>query len=320
MSGQNPCTARIARPVDIRRLQHVVALADEANFRRAAERVHLSQPAFSRSIQAAEQEVGLKLFDRGSAEARCTPAGSFFVERARTLIQHHERLERDMAMFRDREVGELTFGTGPFPAATLVPAALGELRKRYPHVTVKVRLGNSQELLECVQREEHEFFVANVRRVPRNGAFEVRQLGRIRGGFYVRRHHPLLAREAWGLADLPPFGIGAGKLPDDVSQQLARLMGLPDAQRLPLAVECDDVHLLKRIALASDTIIIGTDELLAVEIGAGRMVALEIRDFAPDFSHSHVGMVCLAGRTPSPAAAYVMEALARIAKAQSLPR
>src|SRR5205814_8278769 len=74
---QNRCVTRIAF-MDLRRFQHVVTLAEEGNFRRAAERVHLSQPAFSRSIQAAEGELGLPLFDRGATEARCTPAGAFF--------------------------------------------------------------------------------------------------------------------------------------------------------------------------------------------------------------------------------------------------
>jgi len=301
--------------MELRRLLHVVALADEANFRRAAERVHLSQPAFSRSIQAAENELGLKLFDRGPVEARCTPAGTFFVERARALLQQSERLERDMAMFRDREMGDLTFGTGPFPAATLVPAALGEMRRRYPHVTVRVHLGNSQQLLECVQREEHEFFVANARRVPRNGEFHVRSLGRIRGGFYVRQGHPLLARKSWHISDLLPYGIGAGRLPDDVSLQLAKNIGLPDGTHLPVAVECDDVNLLKRLALDSDTVIIATEDLLALELRNGRMALVPVRDFGPDFAHSQVGVVSLAGRTPSPAAAYIIEKLVQLAKA-----
>lgn len=302
--------------MDLRRLQHVVTLAEEGNFRRAAERVHLSQPAFSRSIQAAESELGLPLFDRGPTEARCTPAGAFFVERARALLLQNTRLERDMAMFRDREVGDVTFGTGPFPAATLVPAALGEMRKRYPHVVVRVRLGNSQDLLDCVRREEHEFFVANARRVPRTGVFDVRSLGRIRGGFYVRSGHPLLGRKAAHVQDLLPYGIGAGKLPDDVSLHLARNMGLGDAARLPLAVECDDVHLLKRVALESDTAIIATDDLLATELGEGRMALLHVRDFPPDLSHSQVAVVSLAGRTPSPAAAYLIEMLVQFSKSQ----
>jgi DNA-binding transcriptional LysR family regulator len=304
--------------VDLRRLQHVVALADELNFRRAAERVHLSQPAFSRSIQAAESELALKLFDRGPVEARCTPAGGFFVERARALLHHSERLERDMAMFREREIGDVTFGTGPFPAATLVPLALSELRKRYPHVAVRVRMGNSVELLQCVEREEHEFFVANARRVPRGGIFHVRSLGRIRGGFYVRRGHPLAGRKHLKMPDLLAFGLGTGRLPDDVAAQFVRMLGLPPGTPLPVAVECDDVHLLKRVALGSDTVIIGTDDLLAVELGAGRLAPLEVDDFAAEFSHSQVGLVSLAGRTPSPAAAYLMDALAQIAKAQAI--
>jgi DNA-binding transcriptional LysR family regulator len=303
--------------MDLRRLQHIVTLAEEANFRRAAERVHLSQPAFSRSIQAAEKELNLRLFDRGPIEARCTPAGAFFVERARVLLQQSERLESDMAMFRDREIGEVTFGTGPFPAAILVPLAIGDMRKRYPHVAVRVKLGNADELLDCVRRQEHEFFIANTRRVPRSGEFHVRSLGRIRGGFYVRRDHPLLERKSWHVADLLPFGVGAGKLPHDVSLHLAKHMGLPDGAPLPIAVECDDVHLLKRVALESDTVIIASEDLVAAELREGRMVPLAVRDFAPEFSHSQVGIVSLAGRTPSPAAAYLVDVLAHLAKAQA---
>jgi DNA-binding transcriptional LysR family regulator len=214
-------------------------------------------------------------------------------------------------------MGDVTFGTGPFPAATLVPAALGEMRRRYPHVALRVRLGNSSELLDCVRREEHEFFVANARRVPRGGEFHVRSLGRIRGGFYVRQGHPLLERDSWHVADLLPWGIGSGKLPEDASLHLARRMGLAEDTRLPIAVECDDVHLLKHVALSSDTVIIATDDLLGTELREGRMVLLAVRDFAPEFSHSQVGIVSLAGRTPSPAAAYLMDTISHLAKSHA---
>jgi DNA-binding transcriptional LysR family regulator len=301
--------------MDLRRLQHVVALADTANFRRAAEQVHLSQPAFSRSIQAAESELGLKLFDRGSAEARPTPAGAFFIERARALLQQSVRLERDMSMFREREIGDVTFGTGPFPTAAIVPGALALLRRRYPRVSVRVFLGNAQELVECVRRGEHEFFVANTRRVPRTGEFKVRTLGRIRGGFFVRTGHPLLARKACAVADVLPYGLGAGKVPDDVALHLGKIMGLPAGTPLALSVECDDVQLLTRVALQSDTVVIATEELLDGEIRAKRMAKVTIKDFPADFSQSQVGVVSLADRTPSPAAAFLMDAVVRIAHA-----
>src|SRR4051812_42826265 len=95
--------------MDIRRMAHVVALAEEGNFGKTAARVHLSQPAFSRSIQAAEAEWQLELFDRGS-DVRCTAAGAFMVEKSKHLLQAWRALERDVSLYRDRQIGELSFG------------------------------------------------------------------------------------------------------------------------------------------------------------------------------------------------------------------
>ena len=63
--------------MDLKRLGHLVALAEERNFARAAKRVHLSQPAFSRSIEVIEAEFGLPLFERGGAEAVALYRGIF---------------------------------------------------------------------------------------------------------------------------------------------------------------------------------------------------------------------------------------------------
>ena len=70
----------------VRRLSHVVALAEAGSFARAADRVHLSQPALSRSIQAIEAELGLRLFDRAARGVTITQAGKRIVERARRVL------------------------------------------------------------------------------------------------------------------------------------------------------------------------------------------------------------------------------------------
>jgi DNA-binding transcriptional LysR family regulator len=107
--------------MDLRRLQHLLALAEERHFGRAAERVHLSQPAFSRSIQAIEAELELRLFDRGIGDVRPTPAGEFVIERARRLLFDARSLARDVELFRDSQLGDTAFGAGPLPAVTLLP-------------------------------------------------------------------------------------------------------------------------------------------------------------------------------------------------------
>jgi DNA-binding transcriptional LysR family regulator len=134
--------------MDLKRLKHLVALADTRNFGRAAEQCHLSQSAFSRSIQAAEDELGLQLFVRGTLDVRCTPAGEFVLERARKLLFENRCLERDLSLYRERLMGDLAFGVGPYPAATIVPGLICDLRARYPQVKLRVEVNNAKECLQ----------------------------------------------------------------------------------------------------------------------------------------------------------------------------
>ena len=110
--------------MDIKHLTHIVALADKRNFARAAEQLNLSQPALSRSIQSAEIELGLRLFDRGNTEVTPTAAGEFVLERARRLVFDSRCLKRDVELYRDRKLGDVAFGVGPYPAATFLAVAM----------------------------------------------------------------------------------------------------------------------------------------------------------------------------------------------------
>ena len=151
--------------MDLKRLKHLVALADTRNFGRAATQCHLTQSALSRSIQAAEDELGLLLFDRGTLEVSCTDAGAFVVERARRLLFESRCLERDVSLYRERLLGDLAFGVGPYPAATVVPPLLTEIRTRFAGVCVRVEVNNADYLATHLRAEELDFYLADVRNV-----------------------------------------------------------------------------------------------------------------------------------------------------------
>lgn len=298
--------------MDLKRLSHLVSLAEEAHFGRAAQRVHLSQPAFSRSIQAAECELGLKLFERAGGEVACTPSGAFVVERARKVLRENSRMERDLALFRDRQMGDIAFGVGPIPAATLLPLLVEDIRRQFPAVAMTVKVNAPHYLLDHVRREEHDFFLGDTREVPRDGTFHIRHVGRRPGGFYARAGHPLFGRPRVCMADLVPYGLATGRLPDSLCAQLVALMGLPAGATLPVALECDDTAVLKRIALDTDTVMAGTDDILAVELERGTMRALRPVDFPQGYSE--LGLVWLEGRTHSPIADYAISFLTRAAR------
>jgi DNA-binding transcriptional LysR family regulator len=293
--------------MDMKRLNHLVALAEERNFRKAAERVHLTQPAFSRSIQAAEAEWNLRLFDRDNAQVRCTPAGAFVVDKARQLLLSWRALDRNVAMYRDLQIGELSLGMGAFAASRLLTPLTLHIRSRFPRVQVRVQVNNPTYLLPCVRREEHDFFVGDVRYAAADGAFAIRRIGTVPGGLYARSRHPLLARHQISMADTVAFGLATGILPAAVQTLLLGLMNRTVDEGLPIALECDDFNALKAIALASDAILVGSEDLLGSEIESGLLHLLALVDLPQQTAQ--LGVISLRGRSLSPVAEHAVNFL-----------
>lgn len=303
--------------MDLKRLKHLVALADTRNFGRAAVQCHLSQPAFSRSIQAAEDELGLQLFDRGTVDVRCTDAGAFVVERARKLVFDSRCLERDVSLYRERQIGDIALGVGPYPAATMVPRLLEELRVRFPGVNTRVEVNNAKHLAEHLRAEELDFYVADLRNVPQATDVVFTRIGQLSASFFVRAGHPLVAPQAAALqaTTLLSYGLASVRLPDPIRLVLAALLGLPEGTPVPLAVECDDLHLLKGVALSTDTVLACADAGAQAELADGRLVRLQINGFPTFFSD--MGVVSLRGRSYSPMAQFAVDFLTRLGQQQS---
>jgi DNA-binding transcriptional LysR family regulator len=293
--------------MDLKRWTHVVAVADRRSFIRAAEQVHLSQPALTRSIQAAEAELGLQLFDRGTQEVAPTPAGEFVVARARQLVFNSRCLERDVELYRSRGLGDTAFGAGPFPAATLLSPLLTSIRREFPGINLRVEVSNWQLLLTRLLEEDIEFFIADTRDLPSDPQLHLRDLHSEPGGFYVRAGHPLIARESVTLKQLWTHGVLSVRLPVDVRAVLSRLLGIGSPAELSLALECDDVGLLKDVALACDSVLAVTHAAVTQEVATGRLHRLEVTGL-PSLS-PEMGVVTLRGRTPSPMAELIISRL-----------
>lgn len=119
-------------------LRYIVAVAQERNFRRAAEKSFISQPALSLAIQKLEQELGIMIFERGKSEVTVTPVGIEIVEQAHRALEEVERI-RDLAKLgKDQLAGALRLGViysvGPY----LLPELLPALKKLAPGMTLEI--------------------------------------------------------------------------------------------------------------------------------------------------------------------------------------
>ncbi len=134
-----------------RQLQQFVAAASQPSLSRAAEQCHLSQPAFSRALQALEAALGTRLFERSTRHLALTRDGERLLPRARRLLEDIDELARDARQPRSGELaGRVSLAVGTAFGSTVLPQALGAFFARHPRVRVQVIDDNSRGITERV--------------------------------------------------------------------------------------------------------------------------------------------------------------------------
>lgn len=123
------------RPLTLRQLQYVVAVADALSFRRAAELCGVSQPALSAQLAELEEALGVRIFERDRRRVLVTPGGKELIERARRILLEADDLLEAGHRFRDPLTGTLRIGVIPTIAPYLLPEIAPALRKRYANLT-----------------------------------------------------------------------------------------------------------------------------------------------------------------------------------------
>jgi DNA-binding transcriptional LysR family regulator len=125
--------------MELRHLRYFVAVAEELHFRRAADRLHMSQPPLSQQIRALEDELGVQLLERTQRRVTLTAAGAAFYERAREILEAVEDASRLVKRVNRGEVGRLAVGFVGSAMYSLVPEVLGAFSARYGDVDLHLR-------------------------------------------------------------------------------------------------------------------------------------------------------------------------------------
>ena len=134
--------------MDLRILRYFLAVAEEGNITRAAERLHVSQPALSTQLAALEDELGHKLLERSARGIALTEKGIALKQRADDLVDLAERVEAEIkASDADEIVGTVSIGAGETPAFRFVARAADELHRKNPKLCFSVSSGNGEDIV-----------------------------------------------------------------------------------------------------------------------------------------------------------------------------
>jgi LysR family hydrogen peroxide-inducible transcriptional activator len=138
-------------------LRFIVAVAQERNFRRAAETAFISQPALSLAIQKLEEELGVKIFERENSGITITPVGTAIVEQAQRVLEEASRIREIAVQGQNQLIGPLRIGIIHSVGSYLLPDLMPALKKMAPNMPLEVE----------------ENITANLDTLLRNGKLDV---------------------------------------------------------------------------------------------------------------------------------------------------
>jgi DNA-binding transcriptional LysR family regulator len=266
--------------LDLRWIRHAVALADHGSFSRAADALGIAQPTLSRSIRDLEAEVGLPLFSRHRWGAEPTDFGYMFLQQAALVAGQLVDLEREVALAKGLQKGELAVGFGPYAAELLVTDALPRFASAHPAARVRIQVDALETLGRSLRTRTLDLVIGESTILADDESIElVEHLAPpIPAHVFVRAGHPLQSRSAVTLRDVLdyPF-LQISRLPPRALKPMVAARTLPARQgkELPLpALECPFVSLGMATVAGSDAAVIATLGMAKQDLAKGRVVPI----------------------------------------------
>ena len=140
-------------PLELRHLKHFLALSEELHFGRAANRLHIVQPALSKSIMTLERELGVELFVRTKRSVAITEAGSVLAQEARLILARVDRAVDATRLADTGHIGRLEVGYIAPATWSVLPPVLREHRIHYPGVKLRLTELPSAEQLVALEQD-----------------------------------------------------------------------------------------------------------------------------------------------------------------------
>jgi DNA-binding transcriptional LysR family regulator len=236
--------------IELRHLNHFVAVAEEGSFTRASRRLHIVQSAVSASIRSLERELGVELFERTTQRVHLTQAGHVLLPEARLTLAAAASARDAIDAVSGGLRGRLTVGAMQMLQVIDLPQLLADFHRDHPLVELQVRhaKGGSVELADRVRQGELDLAILALpeRRAP---GLELTAIASEAIELACHKDHPLTARKAVDLADLAEetfidFPVGWG-IRDAVDAAFTSA-----AVRRAVTMEVDDVvHLVRMVGV-----------------------------------------------------------------------
>jgi DNA-binding transcriptional LysR family regulator len=137
--------------VILKNMEYVYAVYLNKSFSKAAEQLYISQPAISATIRKIEEEIGLSLFDRSSNPIQLTPAGEYYIESVKKIMEIEKDMTRHFRSLLSDDQGTISVGSASFFCVYVLPTIVQEFKEKYPGYTINLLEANADDLLKYLR-------------------------------------------------------------------------------------------------------------------------------------------------------------------------
>lgn len=298
--------------MNLSQMRHLLAVHETGSFSRAAEQLHLTQPALSRSIQALEDELGLPLIDRIGKRNEFTAFGEAIISRARRIAFEAEEIRRTAQLLKGGLSGSIRIGMGAGPSALFMKPLLHRLAHEHPMVHVDVWQGGADVLLKQLNDKELDALILDTRVANPSEDLQVEQLPDAPAGLLCRKGHPLLKLSRIRIEDLCQYRVASSRLSSEIGRLLLERYGPSAHPDKLVTMRSDSLQALLETVTGSDIVYLGIKALATKELDNGMLVELQMTPALN--SSARYGIYTLAGRTQPPSLEIVRTLILQEAK------
>ena len=187
----------MSNQLELRHLNYFLAVANELHFRKAAEKLFISQPGLSRQIRQMEDILETQLFERNKKKVSLTPAGHYLKKEVEFVFNHLENVERQLKLVGDGNSGELRIGFLGSAMQQIIPDLLLKIKDNYPKVKTSLEELSNFAQVEGVLNDQLDMGFVRVSRVP--NTLHMKTVFRDTFSLVLPERYPMLTREFEGM-------------------------------------------------------------------------------------------------------------------------
>lgn len=186
-----------------RRLQVFFMVAKVLSFTKAAETLHMTQPAVTFQVKQLEEFFNTRLFDRTHNKISLTDAGKIVYDYSEIILEHYEKMNDEVKQLTGEVAGSLLIGASTTIAEYMLPRLLGAFKRQFPDINIRLQVGNTETIVAMIENNMIDLGVVEAPVYNKNLEVEVCRIDEM--VLIVSIDHPLASKSKISVEELKKY-------------------------------------------------------------------------------------------------------------------